>query len=249
MSVRTQEKSLKVLAMIFEARYDEGYRFLDRTGELLISIRRAKPSWVVAGITQKFVSLIHREQNLQLNIGVEKIDISTNKQMALAESEKQSRILGEAAEEFYSLTTEVLKIPRATRVGTRFAFLAPSDNLEEADRFMWKAAASPLINAVAEETKSQPREAQLVYVLDDPNSGFRRRVTLSSVVLEQKPEDPPYLGLPGDPGSGGIVVDIDTFMRPEETQVGKISIFTQDNFLKSRSQAINILGWLVRQQK
>lgn len=249
MSVHTQRDSLKILAMIFEARYDEGYRFLDHTGELLVRIRRHNPAWKVDVLAHNVVSLSHREQHLRLNIGIDKIDVSTTVQMTLADAEKQARNLGEAAEGIYSLTLEVLKLPRTTRVGTRFAFLAPSDNLEEADRFMWKAADSPLINAVAEETKSQPREAHLMYVLDDPESGYRRRVTLSSVVLEQKPEDPPYLGLPGDQGSGGVVVDIDTCTRPEEAQLGKASMFVQENYLKSRSQAMGIFAWLLRQQK
>lgn len=249
MSVHTHRDSLKVLAMIFEARYDEGYRFLDHTGELLVRIRRHNPVWKVDVLAHNLVSLGYREQHLRLNIGIDKIDVSTTEQMTLADAEKQAQNLGQAAEGMYSLTVEVLKLPRTSRVGTRFAFLAPSDNLEEADRFMWKAADSPLINAFAEETKSQPREAQLIYVLDGPESGYRRRVTLSSVVLEQKPEDPPYLGLPGDQGSGGVVVDIDTFMRPDESHLGKASMFVQQNYLKSQSQAMDIFARLLRQQK
>lgn len=249
MSVHTQGDSLKILAMIFEARYEEGYRFLDHTGELLVRIRRLNPAWVVRRLAQNLATLIYQEQELLLNIGVDKIDISTTGIVTIKDAESKARILGDAADGIYGLILEILKVPRTTRVGTRFAFLAPADNLEEADRFMWKAAASSLLNAVADKTKSQPREAQLIYVLDDPESGYRRRVTLSSVVVEQKPEDPPYLGLPGDQGSGGVVVDIDTYTRPEESQVGKTSIFVQDNYLKSRSQATGILAWLLQQQK
>jgi hypothetical protein len=249
MSVHTQDDRLMILAMIFEARYEEGYRFLDHSGELLVRIKRLNPSWEVAGLSQKVVSLIHREQHLLLNIGIEKIDISTTERVTFADAEKMARIVGQSAEETYGVVVEVLKVPRTTRVGTRFAFLAPADNLEEADRFMWKASASSLFNAVADKTKSQPREAQLTYVLDDPESGYRRRVGLSSVVIEQKPEDPPYLGLPGDKGSGGVVVDIDTFTRPDESQFGKTSMFVQDNYLKSRSQAGGIFAWLLQQQK
>jgi hypothetical protein len=251
MSVHTSRDSLKVLAMIFEARYDEGYRFLDHTGELLVRIRRQHPSWTVNLLAQNIVSLINQSASLQLNVTVEKIDVSARPQVkiSLSEAEKKARILGDAAEEFYNLTVEVLKVPRTIRVGARFVFLAPSDSLEEADRFMWKAAESPLINAIAEETKGQPTEAQLVCVLDDPQSGYRQRITLASALIEQKPEDPPFLGLPGDQGSGGVLVDIDTYTRPEETHLGKISMFFQENYLKSQSQAMTIFGWLLRHQK
>lgn len=249
MSVHTQNNSLKILAMIFEARYDEGYRFLDHMGELLVRIRRYNPAWAVAGLAQKVVSLIYQEQGLVLNIGVDKIDVSIIGKITFAEAEKKTRILGQAAEDLYGLVLEVLKVPRTTRVGTRFGFLAPSDSLEEADRFIWKAASSPLLDAVAAETKSHPREAQLAYILDDPESGYRRRVTLTSVILEQKPEDPPFLGLPGDLGVGGVVVDIDTYTRPEGSHLGKASMFVQENYLKSRSQATGLFAWLLSQQK
>ena len=175
MPVHTQESSLKVLAMIFEARYDEGFRFLDRAGELLVRIRQQNPSWAVAVIAQKAVSLARQQDRLTLNIGVEKLDVSTTERLGLAEAEKQAGALGEAAEEFYNLTLDVLKVPRTLRIGTRFVFLAPADNLEEADRFMWRAAASPLFTAVAEKTGSQAVEAQVVYLLDDPKFGYRRR--------------------------------------------------------------------------
>ncbi|HJT76145.1 MAG TPA: hypothetical protein VJ739_02995 [Gemmataceae bacterium] len=249
MAVHTQEGSLKVLAMIFEARYDEGYRFLDHAGELLVRIKRHRPSWAVLSLAQKTVSLVHQELHLLANIGVEKIDVSVTERLGLLQADKQARILGDAAEEFYNLALEVLKIPRTTRVGTRFAFLAPSDSLEEADRFMRRAASSPMLDAVVEQTKSEAREGQFVYVLDDLQSGHRRRVTLLSAVIEQKPEDPPFVGLPGDSGSGGVAVDLDTYTRPEEAHFAKVSMFVQENYGKSRSQARGLFTWLLSQQK
>src|SRR5262249_15282702 len=138
---------------------------------------------------------------------------------------------------------------RTTRVGARFLFLAPADSLEEADRFVQRGASSPLLDALSEKAKAQPVDAQVVCVLDDADSGYRRRIQLSSVVIEQKPEDPPYLGLPGDPGSGGVAVDIDTYTRPEEEHFAKVSLFVQESYLKSRALAADIFRWLVGRQK
>lgn len=249
MPVHTHENKLNVLAMIFEARYDEGFRFLDRSGELLVRIRRHNPLWAVGAVSQRAVGLIHPEHRLNLSIGVEKLDVATTEKLSVSDAEKRARPLGDAAEKFYQLTLEVLDSPRTLRVGARFVFLAPSDNLEEADRFMWKAGASPLMDAVAAKTKSHVNEAQVVYVLDDPESAYRRRVTLYSIILEQKPGDPPFLGLPGDSGSGGIAVDIDVYTRPEESHLAKADLFVQESFLKARSQATGILGWMADQQK
>ncbi len=249
MPVHTEDNSLKVLAMIFEARYDEGFRFLDHAGELLLKMRNLNPAWAVTVLTQRLVSLLNRQHGLSLNVGVEKLDVSTSERLSLSDADRKSKPLGEAAEEFYHLTLEVLKVPRTLRVGSRFVFLAPSDSLEEADRFMWKAATSPLLEAVAANTGGQATEAQVAYILDDPESGHRRRVTLYSLVLEQKPEDPPFLGLPGDRGSGGVVVDIDVYSRPEESHLAKTSLFVQNSYLRARSQASAILTWMRGRQK
>jgi hypothetical protein len=248
MPVHTEDNNFKVLAMIFEARYDEGFRFLDHAGELLVKMRKIDPSWTVALVTPTVVRLVNQEQRLTLNVGTEKIDVSTEK-LSLSDADKKARPLGEATERFYHLSLDVLKLPRTLRVGSRFLFLAPSDSLEEADRFMWRSTVSPLSEAVLELTKSRATESQITYVVDDNDSGNRRRITLGSVILEQKPEDAPFLGLPGDRGSGGIVVDIDVYCRPEESHLAKASLFVQDSYLKARSQASAILTWMRGRQK
>jgi hypothetical protein len=251
MPVQTAESRLKLLAMIFEARYDEGFRLLDHSGELLVRIRQQNPSWVVAGLHQQALSLVNKQHPPQVtaNIGMTKLDVSTTERLTVAEAEKQSAFLGKMSEEIYDITVDVLKLPRTTRAGTRFGFLAPSDSLEEADRFMRKVSASRLLDAVQEKTKSELTDAQFLYVLDDPESGYRQRVTLMSAIVEQKPEDPPFQGLEGDVGSGGVVVDIDSYMRPEEAHLGKVGVFVQEGYLRARSQATALFTWLVNQQK
>src|SRR5262249_60478068 len=124
MAVHTQESGLKLLAMIFEARYDEGYRYLDHSGELLVRIKRHNPHWAVALLGQKGGQLTHHQHKLVANIGLEKLDLATTERLDLSHGEKQARLLGEAAEELYSLTVEVLKVPRTTRIGTRLHFMA-----------------------------------------------------------------------------------------------------------------------------
>jgi len=50
-------------------------------------------------------------------------------------------------------------------------------------------------------------------------------------------------------GTGGVLIDIDTYTRPDESRIGKMSIFVQNNYLKSQSQATGIFSWLLQQQK
>jgi hypothetical protein len=248
MSVHTHEGRLKVVAAVFEARFDEGYRYLDRSGELLVRINKYDPSWRVSVLTQQVGQLTQKQRRLLLNIGVEKIDLSSTKAWDLPQAEKEARELGDSAEAFYELAIEVLKIPRTLRVGIRFAFTAPADSLEEADRFVSKALACPLRDVIAEKAKGQPIDAQVSYVVEDSESGLRRRVQVVSAILGQNPGDPPFLGLAGDVGSGGVVVDVDTYTRPDHGHFPKASLFVQDNYLKARAFARELFAWLLAHQ-
>ncbi|MBM4071474.1 MAG: hypothetical protein FJ271_21445 [Planctomycetes bacterium] len=116
MSVHTQSDKLKLLAMIFEARYEEGYRYLDHSGEMLVRLKRLDPAWVVHQLGLNRVGLVYQEHDLALSIAVEKVDISTLKPVAFNDAEKKARILGDQAAAIYEMIVETLQVPRTTRI-------------------------------------------------------------------------------------------------------------------------------------
>ncbi len=249
MTVHARESTLRLIAMIFEARYDEGYRYLDRSGEIIVRIRRHKPAWVVAGLAQQFVQMQLAQHKLVLNIGTEKLDLSVSEPLDLAEAEKRTRVLGQEAEDVYQTVVEVLSSPNTTRVGVRFGFLAPADSLEDADRFVAKTVKSPLLDAVLNATKGELWDAMTAYQVYNPDSKLRHKLQLLSAIVQQKPGEGPYMGFPGDPGTGGVVVDIDSYTRPEKGHFAKPSVFIQEAYLRSRRTAIDLFNWLLEHQK
>ena len=98
MGVQIHEKGLKVIAMIFEARYEEGFRYLDHAGELLVRIKKQDPSWAVTAVGQQLARLTHSRHKLALNIGTEKLDVSVTEQLDLTQAEQQTRAMGDSAE-------------------------------------------------------------------------------------------------------------------------------------------------------
>ena len=129
-----------------------------------------------------------------------------------------------------------------TRIGARFRFLAEADTLEDADRFLRQPMISDLSGAVEAATKSKMRNASAVYVVEDLESGRRKRVEISSV-LQHKPSDTPYTGLDPESRSGFVSVDIDTFTRPDKGHYPRSNMFIQESYQAAQDSAVEILKW------
>lgn len=140
MPVKTKDEYLRVLSMTFEGRYSEGYRYLDRSGELLVRVERHSSLWQVLGVAQQVATLQHEKELFMLNVGTRHVNLSGKNSCSLKDAEAKVRFLGDEAESLYNITTEVLAVPSTTRMGLRFVFAAPADSVEEADRFVYKGA-------------------------------------------------------------------------------------------------------------
>jgi hypothetical protein len=248
MSVQTHPASLKVLRIVFEARYDEGYRYLDRCGETVVRIRKHSSAWLVGPVNPQGGVISNNAESLTLNMGNESMLVATTEEFEYEKAEKKVDVLAREAEALYGIIVETLSVPNTTRVGLRSQFFAPADSLEEANRFMSKAAASPLSEALRDETRMDVRNASMVYVLEDPKTGLRRRVDVSAVA-RLLAGAPPITGLASDQGSGGVVVDIDTLTRPERGHLPKAGFFITNNYLRERSLAAYVFRWLLEHQK
>jgi hypothetical protein len=249
MAVHTNEASLKVVTMIFEARYGEGYRYLDHSGELIVRITAGDPLWSVAAFGVQATRMKHLKTGINLNVNTEKIDLSLTEESTLGEGEKKAELLGKEAEKQYLLTVDTIKSPSTLRIGARFAFLAPADSLEDADRFLSKGVKSPLLDAVVASSKSDLWDAAAVFQIQEPETGYRRRLLLFSSVTKQTPGSVPYLGFPGDEGTGGALIDIDTYTRPDQGHLSKANMFFQDCYFKARRLAVDLFAWLLKQQR
>ena len=45
------------------------------------------------------------------------------------------------------------------------------------------------------------------------------------------------------------MIDIDTYTRPADGNLPKTTLFVQDNYLKSRRFALEVLSWFLARQK
>lgn len=249
MTVHSHEEKLELTVMAFEARYENGYRYLDHCGEAIIRIRHHDRSWVLGTIVRDMpIATAMRSEKLGLGLGFssDKFHISVQNSFTLTDGEKKVQLLGTEAEALYELITESIRAPETVRIGVRYRFTAPADSLEEADRFMSRGAKSPLLDVVLKSTRSQLRDSAMFYVVEDHESGYRRRVAIESQVT-LNPGDPAYTGL-GTTGKAAVCIDIDTFTRPESGHFQKTNLFIQNNYMRSRAIAMELFQWLKQQR-
>ncbi len=247
MPVHTQLAALKILRVVFEARYDEGYRYLDRCGETIVRIRKDDPSWLIGPIDPQRGVLTNLERKLTLNMGNESLLVATTDESdSIAMGEKIQELAREG-DTLYKIIVASLNVPNTTRVGLRCQFLAQADTLEEANLFVSRALISPFRDDLLSYTKFDIRNASMAYVLEDPESGLRRRIELSAVARVQA-GSPPITGLSTDTGSGAVLVDIDNFTRPEQGHLPRADLFILENYSAARELALHAFEWLRQHQ-
>jgi hypothetical protein len=243
MPVKDHVDDLKIDIVAFEARFNDGYRYLDRCGECLVQIQHHDRAWVVQGVNPQAGHLKNDARSALLTISpgaliLQRLNMPIQHRGADAIVEQ----LAAEAEAVYEIIMDTLNINETTRVGARFRFLAEAETLEQADRFLMRGVQSDLLARVQEVTGSSIRDAALVYVVEDLESGHRRRVEIASQIL-QKPGEPPYAGFPDPSQKAGVSIDIDTFTRPRIGHFERFSMFSQNTFIRSSRIATEMFIW------
>lgn len=244
MAVHAYVERMKLGTLAFEARFKDGYRYLDRCGESIVQIQSHNSSWLPSSVNPMAGALRNEEKNIQLVMNTQGLAFNFYKfpiNLNGIETFVQSYAL--EAEAVYHIVVRALKVTETTRVGARFRFQAEADTLEEADRFVCNGVRSPLLDQIETSSRSRLRDAGVVYVVEDPESGYRRRVEIVSQVSQKMGEAPPT-GLDREEGTGAVVIDIDTFTRPEQGHFENAGMFIQESFNRSRIIGMETFEWL-----
>jgi hypothetical protein len=248
MAIQTRDDKLLVMQAIFQARYSDGYRFLDRAGAVLNRLQRTMPLWSPKAIAINLVTLTHAQLPILSNVGVKAVDLGVQQKQTVAEAEKLMRSFGDEAEAIYLLVADELQVP-TVRVGVRFQFLAPADSLEESDRLVCAAHEGAYAREISSVLGMDFVDVASNLVFEDRETGLRRSIQTSTVIVDRPPGAPEDVGLRGQVGSGGLLIDVDTFTRPSGDRFEKLSVFIQAEFQKSRRFASALMGWIVKPRK
>ena len=247
MAVHAGENDIKLIRAIFEARYDEGFRYLDHCGANIVEIQRYSRLWEVAKADVGGTNLHHKEHNLTLAFNQRSMSVSNGEELDFIGGQRKVESMSTAIERLYEITIATLAVPNTTRVGARFVFTAPADSVEDADAFLVKSIQSNVLEKCTELLGATLVEIELKAVFED-DAGYRQTIRLLTTGKEA-PGLPPLEGFPVEGLKGLVAIDVDTFTRPNDGHVENAGRFFTESYFKSQSRARELFGWLKQKQK
>jgi hypothetical protein len=220
---------------------------LDREGELIIRLRKLLPPAAHVATLPQTITFRVLASAIDLNVTPAKFDLAQTKEVSLLSAQPQIEELARIAQTVYAPITDALEVESTARVGCRFAFLAPADSFEVSDKFFCRAVRSPMWDTMTQASGGQLIDGHAVAITEDPETGHRRRMQVFSAIT--KPGGRPFYGLGHPEGKGGVLVDIDSFMRPERGHHEKLAVFVNESYLGSQRAAKQVLSWMLDYQK
>ncbi|HLB72396.1 MAG TPA: hypothetical protein VJJ98_00100 [Sedimentisphaerales bacterium] len=163
----------KLLQNIFEARYDRGYRYLDRCGDAMVILEEALPKisdehvWMPEEMQPKGARMKCPELDLVLAFDTYRLCLDQNP----AEKECPFEEIAK-----YTFDTVVAKfdIRETRRFGNRQVYLFATDSIEEAERLSLKRVPlSGWPTGGGNGLEARSREATIVMENDDKSVGVR----------------------------------------------------------------------------
>jgi hypothetical protein len=233
----------KLIQNIFEARYERGYRYLDRCGDAMVILEEALPAisnnsvWMPEEMQPKGARMKCPELDITLVFDTSRLCLDQNPADVECPFENISK---------YAFDTVVSKfdIRKITRLGNRQRYILPTDSVEKAEALSVKKAPSnnwpvPELNNM----KPQRCEAETVFESADHSAGVRFSIgpafrVEAPLKLDKRLTMVPHLLKEGQREAlisqmkrqkqrekaplAGLVIDIDYWwLNPEETSVEK----------------------------
>lgn len=114
-------EDLGLFKIILELRYDDGYLYWDKCGEIILNIQRVIPEWKWDGISAESAKL----KNLRMNTEL----VFNQNYIRFIQSEVDNlNKFRESTEKVTTLIIEKLKIEKFKRIGNRYQYVLPLEN-------------------------------------------------------------------------------------------------------------------------
>lgn len=231
----------KLIQNVFEARYDRGYRYLDRCGDVMVILEDALPSvsdnnvWMPDEMQPKGARMKCPELDVILVFDTYRICLDQNP----ADVECPFTKIAKYA---YDTVISKFDIRKTTRLGNRKLYIIPTDSIEKAEAF--SAQKAPLGNwpvSISDDMKSRICEVTNVLENEDRSRGVRFSImptfkVEAPLTIDKRLTIPPHLLETGQREAlisqlkrqkqrekeplAGLLIDIDYWwLNPEETNI------------------------------
>lgn len=242
----------KLIQDIFEARYEHGYRYLDRCGDTLVVLEEALPKvsrgavWMSDEISPKGARVKCPEHELTLVFDSARLGLDQN-------PADEPCPFSDIADYAFQTVKSKFDIADVTRLGRRRLFIRPTDSVDEAEALSVRKAPFSQWPKVKDDQLAL-RSCDIAVDLEDPDRTKGIRFAISAVHRPEAPlglddrlRRPPHLLAQGQREAlleqlkrrkqreaspvAGLLIDVDYWViRPDEVDI--------QQFLKSSEEEI-----------
>jgi hypothetical protein len=242
----------KLIQDIFEARYEHGYRYLDRCGDAIVLLEQALPKvsggavWMPDEVAPKGARMKCPEHELTLVFDSARLGLDQN-------PADEPCPFSEIADYAFQTVKSKFDISDIIRLGRRRLFLRPADSVEDAEALSVRKALFKQWPRVKDDELA-PRSCDVAVDLEDPDRTKGVRIAVSAVhrpeaplSLDDRLRRPPHLLARGQrealleqlkrrrqreaSPAAGLLIDIDCWViRPDDVDI--------QQFLKNSEEEI-----------
>jgi hypothetical protein len=162
--------------LMFELRYAQGHRYLDRCGETIIEIEDHAPGWISREVTPSGGGLIHMEKDIAFTFSSYKLD-------AGQDDPKDTRGFCEQVGLLTDIVCKILGISTYIRIGVRFIFLYPAASMEEAEELVRRSKVVVPDPKLVEMFGEGLRAQKHIFIFEKGQAG--RRVEIGGLRREE----------------------------------------------------------------
>jgi len=245
---------LKLTQNVFEARYEQGYRYLDRCGDVMIILEQALPAisnnkiWMPEEIAPKGARMKCPKLEITLVFDAYKVCIDQNPAYTPCPFENISKYI------FATLCSK-FEIGKTTRFGNRKRYVIATDSIEQAEALAVKKA--PFDSwPVSEFEDMKPRSCEVTNVFENADRSKGVRFSVAPIFkieaplrLDKRLTMPPHLLKEGQREAlinqiklqkqreekplAGLQIDVDYwYLNPEKVSVEAFLGISQANINK-----------------
>lgn len=118
-------------SIVFQVIYGGGYTYLDRCGQSLVDIERARPDWVPGEVNVFAGSINNEKLGMSVTFTVDRFNFSASKQPGVGDA-------AEEAQSLWEIVRENLNLSEYVRVGCRFQWILAKKSTEAAEHALAK---------------------------------------------------------------------------------------------------------------
>lgn len=162
--------------IIFELRYAQGHRYLDRCGETFVEIENRAPGWIPQEVSPSRGALVHLDKEILFSFNSYKLDAAQDHPKDTKEFREQIALLTD-------IVCKNLGISTFVRIGLRLFFLYPAASMEEAEEMVRQSKVATPNPKIVQIFGSVPQAQKHIFIFQNEQVG--RRIEIGALRREE----------------------------------------------------------------